>query len=158
MTSSSIIPFQIAENQPFPKEWEKFWNQYVAFYPKLAKASNSKDIGIYELTEILNGQKFFGATPQVKRDVYRKCFAFGAIAAGATLNIAHGVANLTNLTRLYGTCVTAVVDYRPIPFVDITLITNQIMVLLAGANIVIVNGATAPNITSGICVVEYIKQ
>lgn len=157
MTSSSVTPFQLAENETFPKEWEKFWNQYSSFYPKLAKASNSKDIGTYELTEILNGQKFYGANPQVKRDVYRKCFAFGAIAAGATLNIAHGVANITNITRLYGTCTTVVVDQRPIPFADITLITNQIMLVLNGANIVIVNGATAPNITNGIVVLECVK-
>ena len=78
--------------------------------------------------------------------------------AGAALNIAHGITNFVELTALYGTCITAVVDYRPIPFVSVAAANQGIQVLLAGANITITNGAAAPNITSGIIIAEYLKQ
>jgi hypothetical protein len=156
MTVSQVN--KVPENIAFAADQKQFIPQITDVYSKLAMSSNAKDIGTYELTEIINGQRFYGANPQTKRQAYRKCFAFGAIGAGATLNIAHGVAGITNITRLYATCITAAGDQRPIPFADITLITNQILIALNGANIAIVNGATAPAIVSGICVLEYLKQ
>ena len=121
---------------------------------------NDKERAYYPVDiEILNDQKFFVAgDPQRYRSVFRKVFSFAAIAAGATLNIAHGITGFVELTNLYGTCITAVVDYRPIPFASVAAANQGIQILLAGANISITNGAAAPNITSGICVCEYLKQ
>lgn len=121
-----------------------------------AKFINGKDSGIYEEYEYFSNKTFFGATPQVKRSVYRKSFSFGAIAAGATLNIAHNI-TFSIFTMIYGTVITDVVDYRPIPYVDAVLVTNQIAITIDAVNINITNGATAPNVTTGIIVLEYLK-
>jgi len=154
MTSSFI-----AEYQDFPvhnpEELERVLTQS---YIDLAQAANFKEVGTYETTEIVTGQQFFNtAAPQNKRFTYRRCYVVGAIAAGATLLIPHGIAGIIMFTRMYGTCITNVVDYRPIPMVSATTLTDQVSLRVVGANIEIVNGATAPNITSGVIVLEYIR-
>ena len=129
-------------------------------YRKLSKKVNEKERGFYpQELEILNDQRFFTiGDPQNYRSVFRKVFSFGAIAPGAALNIAHGIAGITDFTRLYGTIITSVPDNRPLPYVDTILIANQVSLLRNGINIVITNGAAAPNIISGIVVCEYLKQ
>ena len=130
----------------------------VQTYIDIAQSSNFKEIGQYETIETVTGQRFFDiANPQVKFFTFRKSFAVGAIAAGASINIAHGITGIVNFTRIYGTCVTDVVDYRPIPMVSTTALNEQISVKVDATNIVITNGAAAPNITSGLIVLEYIR-
>jgi len=161
MTLPTANPFEIANFLPESFDVPKDPQQQILFFKdkveNIIRNLNRKDTGVYDLTEQVIGQRFPGANPQTKSNVHRKIFYFGAIAAGATLNIAHGIAGIVQFTRLYGTCITAVPDDRPIPFADITLITNQIAILRNGINIVIINGATAPNIASGICVAEVLK-
>ena len=160
MTFSPVnsLAFQLPENFVFSQDYRQFLVQLTDLYQKLARASNAKDIGIYSLNEIQNGQQFFSANPQKFNQTYRKTFSFGAIGAGVTLNIAHGITGFTQFTRIYGTCITKIVDYRPIPFASATLVTDQIQVTVTAANAIIVNGVTAPNITSGILVLEYLKS
>lgn len=122
-----------------------------------AKMINIKDTGSYEEIEQIINQQFFGANPQTKRYVFRQVYDFGAIAAGATLNIVHGITGITEFTRIYGTVVTNVIDYRPLPRVSTVAINQQISLDVVGINIVIINGAGSPNITDGIVVLEYLK-
>lgn len=118
---------------------------------------NKKEIASYEELELLNGQQYYGATPQEKRYVYRRVFPFGAIAAGATLPIVHGIAGITAFTRMYGTVITANPDDRPIPFAGVVANSN-IEIIRNGLNVNITVGAGSPNVTSGILVVEYLKN
>jgi len=53
--------------------------------------------------------------------------------------------------------ITNIPDERPLNYSDTLLVTNGISLLRNGINIVIVNGATAPAVTSGSVVVEYYK-
>jgi hypothetical protein len=158
---TNSISFRVQENVTFSKDFGQFLLQLTDLYQKLAVSTNAKDIADYENIELINGQQFFGVygsiDPQKKIQIYRKCFAFGSINAGATLNIAHGV-TLTQLTRLYGTCYTKVGDYRPIPRVSATTATQQIQIDATTTNIVIVNGAAAPIIEYGLVVMEYMKN
>ncbi len=155
---ANALAFYVPETITFSKDQDQFIKQLTTQTEQVARSLNSKDIAIYDQVEILNGQKFPGATPQTKKSVFRKIFQFGAIAAGATLNIAHGITPIAQFTRIYGTCITDVVDYRPIPYASATLVTNQIEINVGALNVNIVNGATAPNITSGIIVLEYLKN
>jgi hypothetical protein len=150
----------LEENISFAEEFPEFLIQITKVYRDIALKVNNKERAFYPSNlEIMNDQQFFTTgNPQSYRRVFRKVFSFGAIAAGATLNIAHGITGITVFTRIYGTTITAVPDDRPLPYVDAIAVTNQTSVLRNGINIVIVNGATAPNITSGICVVEFLKQ
>jgi len=125
---------------------------------KTASAVNLKDTGIYQTIEQVNSQTFFNTVnPQQVRNAFRKCFVVPAIATGATGTINHGITGMTIFTRIYGTCITDVIDYRPIPYSAITT-TDNIEMNVTSTQIVIANGSTSPNITDGIVVLEYLKQ
>lgn len=156
---ANSVSFRVPENITFSRDFNQFLLQFTDIYQKLAVSSNAKDIALYEVDqEILNGQTFSGANPQTKVAIYRKCFAFNIIAPGATLNIAHGIIGINRVTRVYGTCITALPEDRPIPYSDTIAITNQISIRRNGPNIIVVNGATAPAITSGRVIMEYAKN
>jgi hypothetical protein len=127
-------------------------------YVNMAYAINYRDIGTYDTVEVVNGQQFFGSTQQRKRFAFRKVFSIGSIATGATSNTAHGITGQTLFTRIYGTCITDVVDYRPLPYPTPAALNQQISLTVTSTNIVIVNGAGSPNITSAIVVLEYLKN
>jgi len=128
-------------------------------YYRTADAVNSREISYYPLQEIVCGNFFFtSGNPQKFRLAYRKVFEVGAIATGATSTVAHGITGLVEFTHIYGTLITDVVDYRPLPFVSAVAVNQQTSVQVVGANYVIVNGAAAPNITNGILILEYLKQ
>lgn len=122
-----------------------------------ASAINAKDTGIYSDVEIVNSQTFFNAS-NIRNPyyVFRKCFSLGAVAAGASTTITHSITGLTQCTRIYGTCITDVVDYRPIPYASVTANAN-IEINVNSTQITIANGAASPNITSGLVVLEYLK-
>ena len=69
---ANSIPFMIPENISFSKDPQEFLVQLTSLYNQIAKASNGKDIASYELSELINGQRFFGANNQKKHQIYRK--------------------------------------------------------------------------------------
>ena len=150
----------LPENINFAENYEQFLEQWTNLYRKLAIKVNGKERAIYPLgLEILNDQSFFTAgDPRTFRSVFRRVYNFGALAAGGVLNIPHGIAAFTAFTRIYGTCITNVVDYRPIPYVSVAAANQGIQVEIAGINIVISNGGAAAPITSGLIVLEFLKN
>lgn len=142
----------------FSPDQQQFLITLEALYTQIAHAVNIRELAQYSLVENITGQQFSNATnSNVTIYSFRTVFYIGAIVAGATLSFAHNL-TLTQLTDAYGTCITSVVDYRPIPYASATLVTNQIELKITSTNIIIINGATAPNITSGIIVLEYLKN
>ena len=121
-----------------------------------AFALNLKETGIYQTVEIQTSQTWYSQNVQQPRYGFRKVFEFGSILAGATLTIAHGI-NFTMFTSIYGTCVTDVVDNRPIPYAS-TAANSNIEVNVDAVNINLSNGAAGPNIVTGIIVLEYLKN
>lgn len=156
---NSVTAF-LPTTEVFPEDQSQLLIKHTDVYTSQANAINLREIGQFETVELLNGQQFFNAaSTQQKRFAYRKVFSIGAIAAGGTSITAHGLTgNPLNFTHIYGTCITNVVDYRPIPYASATLVTDQIQINVGVANINIVNGATAPAITSAIIVLEYLKN
>lgn len=148
--------------QYFPEDAEKFRAVLTFVYSDIARRLNDKEIGLFDLVEFLNGQQWFTTgNPQIKRQAFRKVFPLPATGAGVTTNIAHGITGVgttTTFTHIYGTAVTTAPDNRPIPFASATLVTDQIQILVNATNIVVTNGATAPGITQGVIVVEYLKN
>jgi hypothetical protein len=141
----------------FPEDDDELLVKLSSVYSNIAKATNIKEIALYDTVEQINGQLFFDPNnAQRKRTGFRKVFQFGAVAPGGILAIAHGILRVMIFTRIYGTCITAAVDYRPIPYVNEALVTNQISIRASATNIFIANGATAPAITSGIVILEYL--
>ena len=143
----------------FPHDDQQFIIKLNSVYTDIANAVNNREISVYEDTQqVPTGSKYSAPVPPggpiKKRNSFRKTFYFGAIVAGATLNIAHG-STIIECTRIYGTCITTVPDFRPIPYVSTLALNEQISILVDATNIVIINGAGGPNITSGKVVIEY---
>lgn len=126
-------------------------------YIEVAQAVNQRIIGTFDTIQANTGENWFNQpAPQQQRQSFRRVFPFQAIAAGATLNILHEIRGITQLTKVYGTCITATPDFRPIPYASATAVNAQIEVNVTTTQINIINGAGAPNITSGIIVLEYL--
>lgn len=141
----------------YPTDPKELINRLNKAYEDMATRLNSKEIGIYDLVEVLTGQQWFtSGDPQKKRQTFRKVFEFGAIAPGILLVIPHGITGIVAFTHIYGTCITVTPEYRPLPYVDIINVTNQILLKCDPTNIVVGNGGTAPAITSGFVVLEYL--
>ena len=132
--------------------------ELVKTYIDVAQAINVRTIGIFEKLQIVTGERWFSADPtnaNVKRQTYRQVYTFGAIAAGASIAINHNITGITQFTRIYGTCITDLPDYRPIPYASVAPNSN-IDIRVTSTQIIIANGAGGPNITSGIVVLEYL--
>jgi len=128
-------------------------------YIEIANSLNLKTNGVFETIETQTGEQYFGnpSSQQKKRYAFRKVFSIDPIAAGATLTFAHEITGVTQFTHIYGVINTAG-DSRPLPYVDVTNVTNQTSLSVTSTNIVITNGATAQAITGGIVVLEYLKS
>lgn len=155
--SNTIGPF-LPINQTWSEQPDQFLIQITNRDRDIARYINIRDIAIYDTTEIPTGQQWFNSNnAQLKRDGFRKVFSIGAINTGATSTTAHGVTGITLFTHIYGTAITAS-DNRPIPYSSVTAVNQQIELKVDGTNITIINGAAAPNITSAIVVLEYLKN
>lgn len=137
-------------------------------YTETAFAVNFKENGIYELVELQNGQQFPFVAPttpggqQFKRFGFRKIFFLSANAS--TFTFPHGItgfaAGSLQFTHIWGVLDTST-DQRPLPYVDVTNVTNQVGINVnptVGGNVTINMGATATAITGGIVVLEYLKN
>jgi len=161
LPSNSLSAF-LPTTQVFPEDQSQRIIVLTDNYTSVAQAINQREIGTFETVEQLNGQQFFNLTnPEKKRFAYRKVFSIGTIATGGTLNIAHGITSAnttTTFTHIYGTVRTSTIDNRPIPYASATVVTDQIELNIDATNINIINGATAPQITSGLVVIEFLKN
>lgn len=143
----------------YPTTADELTNRFPKVYTDISSRLNVREISIYPTTEVQNGQQWFTTNPQVYRFGFRKVFSVGAIAAGATSTTAHGLTgNPLVFTYIGGTAITDAVDQRPIPYASATAVNTQIQILCDGTNIKITNGAAAPNITSAIVILEYLKN
>lgn len=160
--NNSSLPY-LATSNVFSEDPSQFLVDFTSLYTNIANAVNLREVGQFETIEILTGQIYFDPTnAQIKRSVFRKVFTTGIIASGATSTQAHGITGFTTLTfvHIYGTCITTAATFnkRPIPYASATLVTDQIQVDVDDTNLRIINGATAPQISSSIIVLEYVKD
>lgn len=143
----------------FPEDFQQMRIKLLSTYTNIAVNVNSRQFGIYDLTQNITGQQWFvSGDPQSARQTFRKVFSIGSIAAGATSTTAHGITNMTAFTNISGTAVTAVIDYRPIPYASATAVNQQIEIKVDATNITIINGAASPVLTSSIVILEYLLQ
>jgi len=125
----------------------------------LAYGVNIREISQYDTVELLTGKQFFSTgNAQQKRYGFRKCFNVDPIASGGTLLIPHGLAP-SLCTYIGGGVATVLPDFRPLPYASVAGTAATIDVRVDGTNIIIVNGSagTAPAITAGVVIIEYLK-
>lgn len=150
-------PSFLPTTEVFPEDNSQFLIKQTSVYSNIANSMNIREVAIYDLRQLSTGQRFFNPSDvQNLRQGFRNVFSIGTIAPGATLTTAHGISGIVSCTRIYGTCITSLGDFRPIPYADTGNVTNQISIRVTSSNIIITNGATAPEITSGIIVLEYL--
>lgn len=143
--------------ETFPKDQDQLLIKLTSVHTDIANAVNVREISLYQQNQpVLTGQQFsVPGSNQVKKTPLRQVYYFGAIAAGATLLIAHSIPSLIQLTDSRAECVTTV-DFRPIPYVSTVALNQQISFRVTATDIEIINGAACPNITSGMVVLEYL--
>lgn len=143
----------------FPKDPDELFIGINKMYEDISTRLNVKDVAIYNLVEVVTGQNWFTAgNPQIFRLGFRTVYNIGPIAAGATSTTAHNLTGVTAFTFINGAAITDFPDNRPIPFASVTAVNQQIEIEVDATNITIKNGAAAPNITSAIVVLEYLKN
>lgn len=151
--ANTLAPF-IKTSEYFPEEFEQFRIKFLEIYRNLANTVNLRDNGVHDLQEFLTGQQWFtSGDPQRKRDVFRKVFEF----TNAPLTFNHNITGIVLCTYIGGSF-TDGTNFYPLPFISTVAITDQVAVQVTPTQIVITRGGTAPAITNGVVVLEYLKN
>lgn len=160
MSTANTSPF-LRTSREFPEDIHQLSIETNKSYVDVASAVNARTIGLFPVNiPAVTGESWFLSNR--RQQTLRQTYIIGAIAAGGTQNIPTGITTFSQFSRIYGTVVTNVVDYRPLPYVDSATVTNQISVtvaLVGGVqNIIIQVGATSPPVTGGIVVLEWLNN
>lgn len=158
-----ITPY-LRNQRQFPNDdLRELSNQCDHTYIDIAQKVNIRTIGLFASGfQIVTGERWYLQGQSQVQQTLRQLYPFGAVAAGTELDIPTGITNLVEFTRIYGTCITDVPDYRPLPFSDQGSATNNINILVATVagtlQIRILPGSTGANIVSGNIVLEWLSQ
>ena len=133
----------------------------------IALVLNTKDTGIYNLIEFVNGQVFFpnpalnSTTPQspTQRQVYRLVVNFGALPNATTKSVAHGLVLQSNwtVTRIYGAATNPSTEFIPIPYASATNVAHNIELNMDATDINIITGTDYSAYTVCYVIIEYLK-
>ena len=142
----------------FPKEVNQLSVELDRSYIDIANSVNQRTIGIFPTNvSAITGNSYFFTTS--RQQSLRQVYPFGAIAPGGSLSIPYTVSGFSQFVQIYGTCLTAQPDARPIPYVSSsTTAYIDLRVDTVGLNIIILNGPTAPAINSGMIVLEWVSN
>jgi hypothetical protein len=152
----------IRTSREFPQEPRQLSVELTKSYLDIANAVNTRTIGMFPtLRPAITGESFFLAG-NLRQQSLRQVYTFGAIAAGASISIPYFIESFTQFSHIYGTCITTLPDYRPIPFAAIAANAN-IAVRVAPTttttgNIIVANGAAGQPIASGIIILEWLSN
>jgi hypothetical protein len=121
-------------------------------HTEMANAVNNRTISTYDLVEIQNGNQFFSDQPQKKRQAFRKVFQ----VSDANLTFNHNITGAVIFYKISGGGTNGTIFF-PLPYVSTTL-ANQIQLDVTSTQVIVTKGGGAPAITSGIIVLEYLKN
>lgn len=144
-------------SREYPEDLHQLTVEVNKSYVDIAGAVNVRTIGLFPAVRpAITGESWFLISQ--REQTLRQVYTFGVIAAGGTLTIPYTLNGFTQFTRIYGTCLTTVPDARPIPFASVTANANiELRVDIVNFLIIIVNGAAAPQINSGLVVLEWLS-
>lgn len=155
---SSNVLNQVAflrTSRQFPEDVKQLCLELNKSYVDIANTVNSRTISLFptnrpaqtgEMWFLLNNKRQQGL-----RQVYTFT-SFGNILHGIDLNNTDGV------IRVYGSF-TDGTNWYPLPYIDSTSATNQVMVVVTPTEIQITAGAgSPPSITNGRIVLEWLSQ
>lgn len=164
MNSNLQISPYLRNQRQFPNDdLRELANQSDHAYIDIASKVNLRTIGLFAVNyPMVTGEQWYLQGQSKNQQTLRQIYVFGTVLPGTELDIPTGITNFIEFTRIYGTCITNIPDYRPLPYVDQGLVTNNINILVgtvAGQlQIRILPGATSATITSGTIVLEWLSQ
>ena len=141
----------------FPEDIHQLNVEINKSYVDIANCVNNRTISLFPTSRpAITGENFFLSKNQ-RQQTLRQVYPFGAIATGTSISINHNIQNIVQFSAIYGTCITSLPDYRPIPYASVAA-NGNIDLRVTSTQIIINNGAGAQNITSGIIILEWISQ
>ena len=149
------VPY-LRTSREFPESAPQLTQEVNKSYIDIAAAVNSRIIGIYPTNRpAITGKKYYLTTGRINQSL-RQVYRFTSVPTNPLL-IPHGIKfiDVAYFSEIYGTAFDGTI-YYPLPFVDETLATNQINVKIDSTNIIINLGATAPAISSGLIILEFL--
>jgi hypothetical protein len=156
-TQANQLPLAIT----FPEEDKEFREALTLLLKRFATTINTKEGGLYTLTELVNNEQYF--TPgntQAFRLVYRTTVNFGALPNAGVKSVPHNIAftSTYSATHIYGAASdTTGLNYIPLPYASPTL-ANNIELDITSTNVVITTGANRSNYNLSYIVIEYVKN
>lgn len=153
--STNIVnrsPF-LRTSREFPEDMHQLTVEINKSYVDIANVVNDREIGLYPSSRpAMSGQRFYvqGNQPQ---QGFRQIYTFTSSSS-----IDHGinVSNIFGFTSIYGSF-TDGTNWYPLPYVNSTA-ANQIGVRISSTQIVFIVGGSAPTITKGVIVLEWISN
>lgn len=143
-------------SREFPDEPKHLALELNRTYIDIARNVNTRMIGLFPTTRsVAIGSNWYVDSTNPQPGV-RQVYTWN----DANLVINHGLnsQDISRFTQIYGAFTDGTVWY-PLPYVDVTGITNQISVNVTATQIVISKGAGAPPaVTDGIVVLEWITN
>lgn len=155
MTLNQHSPYLRTQRQ-FPNEDVKsLSNQMDHAYIDIAGKVNARTIGLFAFgNSMVTGESWYLTGQPNRQQSLRQIYTFAA--AG---NVAHGIntAAITGFTKCQGEFTDGTNWYGAI-FGSNVAIAGQVSFYITPTNIVILSGAGAPAISSGIVILEWLSQ
>lgn len=156
MTANIQLSPYLREQRQFPDEDIKLLSKQVdQAYIDIAAKVNARTIGLFPVNvQAITGESwYFSGQPQRQQSL-RQVYTFTA-----TGNIAHGInfATVSMFTKPSGSFTDGTNYYGAI-YASSTAIAGQVSFYITPTNIVVLAGAGAPTIVSGIIILEWLSQ
>src|SRR5690242_19752487 len=131
--SSQFLPLY----RQFPVEDPRnLQRELVNSYQQIANLVNNRTISTFETNVIENGERWF---PLPRSNVMRGGNRLVVQVSDSTLTVAHNIAMINQVTRLYGTFFDGTY-WWPLPYVDLTSATNQINIKVSSTQVIVTKG------------------
>lgn len=147
------VPY-LRTSRLFPEDPELLSVEIDKSYIDIANCVNQRTIGLFPTGKpAINGESWF-LTSNQRQQALRQVYTFTASG-----NIPHGLntTSLTGFTKCTGEF-TDGTNWYGVIFGSSVAIAGQISFYITPTNIVVLSGAGAPSITSGIIILEWLSQ
>lgn len=148
-------PYLRAQRQFPNNDLQELANETDHAYIDIAGKVNARTIGLYAVNfPMVTGESWYLQGQPQRQQTLRQVYTFTA-----TGNIAHGInfASISLFTKPFGSFTDGTNWYGAI-YAGSTAIAGEVSFYITPTNIVVVAGAGAPSITSGIIVLEWLSQ
>lgn len=142
-------------SRQFPTEIGQLAVELTKSYIDIANIVNARTIGLFATNKpSITGEAWFYNKNQ-RQQTLRQLYL---VTGPSPVVIEHriDITDMAGFSKIYGTF-TDGTNWYPIPYVDITAITDQVQIVVTPTEIQITGGATAPTIVSGFVVLEWIS-